>query len=136
MRRIMRNALVVVALVVVVLLALGAVPSLLGSGDYYYLEVTATDDDGSAIDAAELSENRYPFLMSALAADDGRSAGYQRGPGEFKEWFTHSPFDELDSFSQLNENATRDDGDRAIVDFQGERYSVEIVRVSEGEVDD
>ncbi len=136
MRRIMRNALVVVALVVLALLALGAVPSLLGSGDSYYLEVTPVDDDGTAIDADELSESRYPFLMSALAADDGRSEGYQRGPGEFKEWFTHSPFDELDSFGQLNEEATRDNGERAIVDYRGKRYSVELVRVPEADVDD
>ncbi len=135
MRRIMRNALILVGLVVLALLALGALPGYLGSGDAYYLEVTATDDDGEAVDADGISERRYPYLTAALGADDGRSEGYQRGPGEFKEWFTHSPFDEHDSLRQLNTDAIRDDGDRVIIDIEGERYSVEIVRVPEGEVD-
>jgi len=46
MRRIMRNALLLTGLVIVVLLAVGAVPSYLGSGETYYLEATATDEPG------------------------------------------------------------------------------------------
>jgi len=127
MRPLMRNALLAVGLVVVLLLALGALPSFLGSGDYYYLEATETDDDGVAVDAAELSEQRYPYLTAALAADDGRSDGYQRALGDFKDAFTHSPFDELESFQQLEPDAVRDDGERVIVDHDGDRYSVTIV---------
>ena len=127
MRPLMRNALLAVGLVVVLLLALGAVPSYLGSGDYYYLEATETDDDGTAVDVEELSEQRYPYLTSALAADDGRSDGYQRALGDFKDAFTHTPFDEFDSFEQLEPDAVRDDGDRVIIAVDGDRYSLTIV---------
>ncbi len=131
MRPLMRNALLAVGLVVVLLLALGAVPSYLGSGDYYYLEVTETDDDGTAVDVEELSEQRYPYLNGALAADDGRSDGYQRALGEFKDTFTHTPFDEFDSLQQLEPDAARDDGDRVIIAVDGDRYSLTIVSESE-----
>ena len=127
MRPLMRNALLAVGLVVVLLLALGAVPSYLGSGDYYYLEATETDDDGTAVDVEELSEQRNPYLTRALAADDGRSDGYQRALGDFKDAFTHTPFDEFDSFEQLEPDAVRDDGDRVIVAVDGDRYSLTIV---------
>ena len=129
----MRNALIAVGLVVVLLLALGALPSYLGSGDYYYLEVTDTDDDGTAVDVEELSEQRYPYLTAALAADDGRSDGYQRALGEFKDAFTHSPFDEFDSLGQLEPDAVRDDGDHVIIDLDGDRYSVTISSEPEGQ---
>ncbi len=127
MRPLMRNALLAVGLVVVLLLALGALPSYLGSGEYYYLEATETDDDGVAVDVEELSEQRYPYLTAAVAADDGRSDGYQRALGSFKDAFTHTPFDELDSLQQLEPDAARDDGDRVIIELDGERYSVTIV---------
>ena len=129
----MRNALLAVGLVVVLLLALGALPSYLGSGDYYYLEATATDDDQTAVDVEELSEQRYPYLTAALAADDGRSDGYQRALGGFKDAFTHTPFDEFDSLQQLEPDAARDDGDRVIIELDGERYSVIIVSEPEGQ---
>ena len=131
MRPLMRNALIAVGLVVVLLLALGALPSYLGSGDYYYLEATDTDDDGAAVDVEELSEQRYPYLTAALESDDGRSAGYQRAVGGFKDAFTHSPFNELDSLQQLEPDAARDDGERVIIDLDGDRYSVEIVNEPE-----
>jgi len=127
MRPLMRNALLAVGLVAVMLLALGALPGYLGSGEYYYLEATETDDDGTAVDVAELSEQRYPYLTAALAADDGRSEGYQRALGGFKDAFTHSPFNEHDSLQQLEPDAVRDDGDRVIINVDGERYSVSIV---------
>ncbi len=133
MRPLMRNALLAVGLAVVLLLALGALPGYLGSGEYYYLEATETDDDGTAVDVEELSEQRYPYLTAALTADDGRSDGYQRAFGEFKDAFTHSPFDEFDSFQQLEPDALRDDGDRVIIDLDGDRYSVEIVSEPEGQ---
>ncbi|MGM0605241.1 MAG: hypothetical protein ACQETB_06175 [Halobacteriota archaeon] len=128
MRRVTRYALVFIAIVVVGLLALGSLPGFLGSGPTYYLEVTPVDDDGPAIDANEVTDRRYPYLVGALESADGRSAGYQKGPGDFKEWFTHSPFDEFDALSHGTVDATRDDGDRVIVDYDDERYSVELVR--------
>jgi len=133
MRPLMRNALLAVGIVAILLLALGALPGYLGAGDYYYLEATDSDDDGTALDAEELGEQRYPYLTAALAADDGRSDGYQRAFGGFKDAFTHSPFDEFDSFQQLEPEAVRDDGDRVIIEVEGERYSVEIVTEPEGQ---
>ena len=127
MRRIMRNALLIVGLVVVGLLALGALPGFLGSGEYYYLEATAADDDGAAVDAQSISERRYPYLTAALAADDGRSDGYQRGLGGFKTTFTHSPFDEVDALQQLEPAAVRDDGEAVVIDHDSGRYHVTIV---------
>lgn len=127
MRPLMRNALLAVGLVVVLLLALGALPSYLGSGEYYYLEATETDDDGAAVDVEALGDQRYPYLTAALAAADGRSEGYQRALGGFKDAFSHSPFNELDSLRQLEPDAVRNDGDRVIVDVDGERYSLTIV---------
>jgi len=123
----MRNALIGLGLTLVVLLALGALPSYLGSGDYYYLEVTPTDDGGTAVDIETLSERRYPYLTAAVAADDGRSEGYQRGLGSFKDTFTHTPFNEHDALKQLEPDAARDGGDRVIIQLDDERYSVTIV---------
>lgn len=123
----MRNALLVVGLLVVGLLALGALPGYLGSGEYYYLEATATDDGGAAVDAESISEQRYPYLTAALAADDGRSDGYQRGLGGFKTTFTHSPFDEVDALQQLEPEAVRDDGESVVIDHDSGRYHVTIV---------
>ena len=133
MRPLMRNALLAVGIVAILLLALGALPGYLGAGDYYYLEATDSDDDGTALDAEELGEQRYPYLTAALAVDDGRSDGYQRAFGGFKDAFTHSPFDEFDSFQQLEPEAVRDDGDRVIIEAEGERYNVEIVTEPEGQ---
>jgi len=127
MRRIMRNALVAVGLVVVLLLALGALPGYLGSGEQYYLEASATDDDGTAVNVTGVSERRYPYLTAALAADDGRSEGYQRALGDFKDAFTHTPFDEHSALQQLEPGAVRDDGERVIIERDGQRYSIEVV---------
>lgn len=129
----MRNALVGVGVGILVLLALGALPSYLGSGEYYYLEVSATDDEGPAVDVERISDRRHPYLTTALAADDGRSDGYQRGLGGFKDAFTHSPFDELSSLQQLEPEASRNDGEQVIIQLEDERYSVEIVSEPEGE---
>ena len=135
MRRLMRNALLLVVFVVLALLALGALPSYLGSGTSYSLEVSPSDDDGTALNATGISERRYPYLTEALAADDGRSSGYQRGLGGLKGWFTHSPFDEYDAIAQLEPKATRAGGDRLIIEYETERYAVELVSTS-GDGDD
>ena len=124
MRRIMRNALLLTGLVIVVLLAVGAVPSYLGSGETYYLEATATDEPGPTINASNISERRFPYLTAALTADDGRSDGYQRALGGYKTWFAHSPFDEFEALQRRNGEAVSDDGERVRVSYEGDRYSV------------
>jgi len=64
MRRVTRNALVVIGIVIVGLLALGSLPGHLGSGPSYYLEVAETDDDGPAVDASEITDRRYIHTLS------------------------------------------------------------------------
>jgi len=132
MRRIMRNALLLTGFVVVALLAVGAVPSYLGSGDAYYLEVTPTDESGAAVNATEISERRFPYLTGALTAEDGRSEGYQRALGGYKTWFAHSPFDEFDALQRLDREAVSDDGERVRVTYEGDRYNVAVVSDAAG----
>ncbi|MDZ5812944.1 hypothetical protein U4E84_16510 [Halorubrum sp. AD140] len=126
MRRVTRNLLVAVALILVALLALGALPSYLGSGDPYYLTAEPIETDEPAADVNNASDRRYPFLTGALTSDDGRSEGYQTGPYGMKEWFTHTPFDEVDALAQRVPEAATDDGVR--VRYEGRTYHVEVVR--------
>ena len=127
MRRIMRNALLLTGFVIVALLALGAVPSYLGSGEAYYLEVTPTDADGEVVNVTGISGQQYPYLTEALTAADSRSAGYQRALDGAKQWFTHSPFDERDGLARRNPAAVSDDGDSIRISHEGDRYNVAIV---------
>ena len=126
MRRVTRNLLVAIALVVVALLALGALPQYLGSGDPYYLTAESVEHDGETADVSEVSERRFPFLTDALAADDGRSDPYLMGPYGIKEWFTHTPFDEVDELTQRVPEAA--EGDGVYVETEGETYYVEVVQ--------
>jgi len=126
MRRVTRNLLVAIALVAVALLALGALPSYLGSGDPYYLTAEPIETDETAADVNDVSDRRYPFLTSALASDDGRSEAYQTGPFGAKEWFTHTPFDEVDALTRQVPEAATDDGVRIRRD--GRTYYVEVIR--------
>jgi len=126
MRRVTRNLLVAIALIVVALLALGALPSYLGSGDPYYLTAEPIETDRTAADVNNVSDRRYPFLTSAIASDDGRSEPYQTGPYGVKEWFTHTPFDEVDALIQQVPEAATDDGVRVRRD--GQVYDVEVRR--------
>ena len=114
-----------VGLVVVAaaLLALGALPQFLASGDAYHLTATATESAGPAVNVTDLSDRRYPYLTAAL--DSGRSPGYRRGPVGFKEAFTHSPFDEVDALAARDPTARVGDGAVLVVD-DGERYRVEV----------
>ena len=117
---------------VVFLLALGAVPSLLGSGDPYYLLAEPTADDGPAYNLTaegtdDLTQRRFQYFVAATNASDNRSAPYREGPIGLKESFSHSPFDELESFRGFAPaNATTNDA--VFVEFEGERYRVELVR--------
>lgn len=112
MRRVTRRLLIALVAVVVALLALGALPALLRSGDPYYLSATPTENR-TAVDATGLSERRFPYASAALenatAERAGRSGPYWRGPVGFKEAFTHSPFDELSALSGRDPNATGGD---------------------------
>ena len=111
MRRVTRNLLLALLLAVALLLALGALPSYLATGDPYYLTATPTEENRSAINGSDLSADRYPYTMGALAnasaTDAGRSDPYRKGPIGIKGAFTHSPFDELDALAQR----TPDGGD-------------------------
>jgi hypothetical protein len=118
MRRRTRNVVLAVLAILGLLLALGAVPGLLRSGDPYYL--TATPQEGSgpgenltAINVTGMSEARYPYATAALAAatdGPGRAEAYWRGPIGIKEAFTHSPFDELTALRQQNATAATEAG--------------------------
>ncbi|WP_254546166.1 hypothetical protein [Halomarina pelagica] len=131
MRRITRNLVLGILVVVVLLLALGALPSYLRSGDPYYLTATeAPSYEGPTVDVTDLSERRFPYTTEAIA--DGRSAAYYEGPTGFKEAFTHSPFDELNELDQRDGNAASGDGavngTTAYVTSGGTVYRVELVR--------
>jgi len=117
----------------VVLLALGALPSYLGTGEPVYLVATPDDgtysvENGTAVNGSQLSPRRYPYATAALenatATEPGRSDSYRRGPVGFKGAFTHSPFDELDALRQQHEAAT--DGDSVVVRHDGTFYRLAV----------
>lgn len=128
MRTITRNVLLAVVATVVVLLALGAVPSVVRSGAPYYLTATPVENR-TALNASTLSGRRYPYTTAALtdATDStaGRSDPYWRGPVGMKESFSHSPFDELSALRQFDD-ATGDGG--PYVRHDGTVYRLEVVR--------
>lgn len=124
MRPITRRAILGFAVVCVCLLALGALPSLLGSGDAYYLTATPTEREGPAVNVTDLSERRYPYLTAAI--ETGRSEPYRQGPLGLKESFAHSPFDEEDALFTRNPDARRGGG---IVVVDGDdRYLIEVTQ--------
>jgi hypothetical protein len=123
-RPITRRAILGFFVVVLALLALGALPSLLGSGEPYYLTATPTDADGPAVNVTGLSERRYPYLTAAI--ESGRSDAYRRGPVGLKEAFSHSPFDERQGLVARNPDA-RLNGGVVVVDGD-DRYLVEVSR--------
>jgi len=132
MRTVTRNFLLAMGVVVVLLLALGALPSYLQSGDPYYLTATPVENstNASAVDAANLSEQRYPYTTAALAnatADTtGQSNPYWRGPIGLKGAFTHSPFDEMDALTQQFPDAA--DGEGVLVAHDGSLYRLAVTQ--------
>jgi hypothetical protein len=137
MRTVTRNFLLAMGAIVVLLLALGALPGLLKSGDPYYMTATAADEseipsDGNktVIESANLSEQRYPYTTTALdnatATQTGQSAPYWRGPVGFKGAFTHSLFDEYNALEQQFPEAA--DGDSLRVRHNGTLYRVAITQ--------
>ena len=130
MRRVTRNAVVLILVVLVALLALGALPGLLKSGDPYYVtaepvgdgagvNATAAVANASAVpgvvNGTALSERRFPYTTEALR--NGTSESYWRGPVGIKGAFTHSPFDELSALERQaaagGSAATADNGSAA-----------------------
>ena len=128
MRPVTRNLLIVIAVVVLALLALGALPSYLASGDPYHLTVESTEYEGPTANATGLSARRYPYLTGALDSDDGRSVAYRRGPYGLKESFTHTPFDEVDALTQRAPGAAADGG--VHIEHDGQTYYVAIIQES------
>ncbi|WP_255197941.1 hypothetical protein [Halorarius litoreus] len=143
MRPVTRNVVVGILVVLVLLLALGALPSYLKSGDPYYLEatvVTETPADVQPANITNLSQRRYPYTFGALGALDalgnesenasasatGRSEPYWRGPFGFKGAFTHSPFDEVDAYTVQYPDAVRTE--QVYVSYEGTRYRLEVIQ--------
>jgi hypothetical protein len=143
MRPVTRNAVLVVVGAVVVLLALGALPSLIETGDPYHVEATEADAAGPAVDGGDVSERRFPYSFGAVeaaeaGAEPARSEAYYTGVVGFKAAFTHTPFSEFEEFETIAPAAVDRSGERPVGDVahiraNGTRYRVEIVRVPEGE---
>jgi hypothetical protein len=114
--------------VVAVALAVGALPSLLQSGDPYRVEATdvgnASTFDGTAYDVTNVSDRRYPYLVRAV--ETGVSDRYYEGPFGVKESLSHSPFDEFGAIETRVPNAV--DDRVAYVTYDGTVYRLEIVR--------
>ncbi|WP_323674734.1 hypothetical protein [Halorubellus sp. PRR65] len=128
----MRQRYILVLVAIVVLgLAVGALPGLLKSGDPYRVQATdlgnASTFEGAAYDATDVSERRFPYVTDAVA--DGTSASYYEGPFGVKESFSHSPFDEFGAIATRVPNAV--EGDVAHVTYNGTVYRLEIVRGDE-----
>ncbi len=127
MRRVTRNFLLGVLAVIVVLLALGALPGLLKSGDPYYVTATPAAAD-LAVNVTDLPERRFPYTNAALTnatdSSPGRSGPYWRGPVGLKGAFTHSPFDELGALRGREPNAT--DGEAVFVRRNGTTYRLAV----------
>ncbi len=130
-----RYLLLIIVVPLVALLALGAIPSLLGGGDISYIVATETeleDETGEppaenvseTLNFDDFSENRFPYTVSALEADDGVSDPYEAGRFGFEEFFTHTPFDEFDEFRSWEPAAA--DGDTVWIEHNGSYYRLEI----------
>jgi len=121
-----RRYLIAIAVVVLLVFALGALPSLLRSGDPYraHAEETAGPEGVEPVAAENLSERRYRYVTAAIA--DGESGRYWKGPVGLKGAFTHSPFDELDAIRSQHPEAV--DGDAVYVTENGTVYRVTVER--------
>ncbi|CCQ33431.1 hypothetical protein HLRTI_000371 [Halorhabdus tiamatea SARL4B] len=115
MRRRTKLASLAILAVVVLLLALGALPSFIKAGDPHYMTATPVEEQ-AAVNASDLDERRYPYTTAAIddatAEEPGHSSPYWKGYVGFKEAFTHSPFDELTALQQRSTAAV--DGPGAV----------------------
>ena len=139
MRQITRRVTVAILVVLALLLALGALPSYLKSGDPYYLTATPADGNHSAVDLSNASERRYEYTIGALRDAEaevgvnvtdrnatGRSDPYWEGPFGLKESFTNSPFDEMDALGLRNESAV--EGETVYVSYNGTLYRLAVTQ--------
>ena len=142
MRTVTRNLLLGIGVVLVLLLALGAAPSLLRSGDPYYVSATPVDEvdanetnvtagpNATAVGGDTLSERTHPFTTAAIADAGANQTGYSepywRGPVGIKGAFTHSPFDELAALRQRNPRAA--DGESVRLAHNGTLYRVGVTQ--------
>lgn len=126
-----RRYLLLLLVPVVALLALGAIPGLLGGGDVYYVVATEVDlEEGEpahenaseTISAENISANRFPYTTQAL--EEGVSEPYEEGRFGFEESFTHTPFDEFGEFQIWEGQAT--DDDTVWIEENGTFYRLEI----------
>lgn len=133
MRPITRRVTIAILVVLALLLALGALPSYLKSGDPYYVTATPAPGNHTAVDMTNVSERRYEYTIGALrdAAGNGtnatgQSAPYWKGPVGFKESFTNSPFDEMDALAIRNASAA--EGDTVYVTYNGTLYRLAVTQ--------
>jgi hypothetical protein len=130
MRPITRRVTIAILVVLALLLALGALPSYLQSGDPYYVTATVAEGNHTAVDVTDLSERRYEYTSAALDDADGSGPGvsepYWKGPFGVKESFTNSPFDEIDAL-RLRE-ASAADGDGVYVSRNGTLYRLAVTQ--------
>jgi len=130
MRRRTKLAGLAILAVVVLLLALGALPGFIKAGDPYYMTATPAEDH-AAVNATDLDERRYPYTSAAIAdatADEpGESSPYWKGYVGFKEAFTHSPFDELTALQQRS-SAAVDGPDAVFVRVEDDYYRLTVER--------
>lgn len=122
MRRAKRLTLLAIGLTLLGLLALGALPQYLGGGETYVMTASEVEADHPAVDASEIDEQRYPYMAQAL--ETGESERYEDDRFGIKEWFTHTPQDELGVVAQLDGEAVEDGA--AYVEQNGTLYRVEI----------
>ncbi|WEL16412.1 Uncharacterized protein SVXHr_0227 [Halorhabdus sp. SVX81] len=123
MRRRTKLVSVAILAIVVLLLALGALPGFIKAGDPYYMTATPVEEH-AAVNATDLDERRFPYttaaIDSATTAQPGESGPYWKGYVGFKEAFTHSPFDELTALQQRSTEAV--DGPEAVYVRDGDAY--------------
>ncbi|MFB6128720.1 MAG: hypothetical protein ABEJ47_03050 [Halorhabdus sp.] len=123
MRRRTKLAGLAILAVVLLLLALGALPGFIKTGDPYYMTATPVEEH-AAVNVTDLDERRYPYTTAAIddatATEPGRSSPYWKGYVGFKEAFKHSPFDELTALQQRSIAAV--DGPGAVYVRVGDAY--------------
>jgi hypothetical protein len=129
MRQVTRRVVIAILVVLGLLLALGALPSLLRTGDPYYLTATPTTENHSAVNFSRFPTRRYPYANTATnnaTNATGWSQPYWKGPFGLKEGFSHSPFDEVDAIAARAPNAT--DRDAVYLSRNGTIYRLEVTQ--------
>ncbi|WP_114576131.1 hypothetical protein [Saliphagus sp. LR7] len=127
MRRRYLLAVATVLFALLALLALGALPSLLGGGEVYYVTATSVESEngnGEPIRVENLSENRFPYTHQAI--EEGISDAYEEGRFGIKESFTHTPSDEFGELRVREGAATPGDEEGVLVVENSSYYRLEI----------